>query len=86
MGGFEEKPQGDGHWINGGYFVLEPQVLELIEGDATTWEFEPLRALAHRGELEAFQHRGFWRPMDTLRDKTQLEELWASGKAPWKVW
>ncbi|MCP9848775.1 glucose-1-phosphate cytidylyltransferase [Cyanobium sp. Morenito 9A2] len=84
--GFDEKPQGDGHWINGGYFVLEPEVLELIEGDATTWEFEPLGSLARRGELEAFQHRGFWRPMDTLRDKTQLEELWASGKAPWKVW
>ncbi len=86
VSGFDEKPQGDGHWINGGFFVLEPEVLELIEGDATTWEFEPLRSLSRRGQLEAFRHRGFWRPMDTLRDKTQLEELWASGTAPWKVW
>jgi glucose-1-phosphate cytidylyltransferase len=84
--GFKEKPVGDGGWINGGFFVLSPSVIELIADDATTWEREPLEALAKAGQLRAFQHAGFWQPMDTLRDKTQLEELWASGKAPWKTW
>jgi glucose-1-phosphate cytidylyltransferase len=83
---FKEKPKGDGGMINGGFFVLSPKVIELIEGDATIWEREPLEALAERGELSAYQHHGFWQPMDTLRDKHYLEELWASGKAPWKVW
>jgi glucose-1-phosphate cytidylyltransferase len=72
--------------INGGFFVLSPKVLEIIEGDRTSWENDPLVQLAQRGELMAFEHRGFWQPMDTLRDKNQLEELWASGRAPWKVW
>ncbi len=85
--GFEEKPAGEGGpWINAGFFVLEPAVLDLISDDSTTWEFEPLQELAARGELKAFRHRGFWRPMDTLRDKTQLEDLWAKDLAPWKVW
>jgi glucose-1-phosphate cytidylyltransferase len=84
--GFQEKPEGDGGWINGGFFVLEPKVFDLIEGDHTTWEQEPLRALAKDGQLSAYHHKGFWQPMDTLRDKVHLEELWASGKAPWKRW
>jgi glucose-1-phosphate cytidylyltransferase len=84
--GFTEKPQGDGGWINAGFFVLSPSVLDLIEGDNTVWELSPLGRLAASGQLMAFQHLGFWQPMDTLRDKNQLEELWASGKAPWKVW
>ena len=83
---FLEKPPGDGGWINGGFFVLSPKVLELIEGDETYWERAPLESLAKTGNLQAFMHKGFWQPMDTLRDKTQLEELWISGKAPWKVW
>ncbi|HWQ41884.1 MAG TPA: glucose-1-phosphate cytidylyltransferase [Desulfosporosinus sp.] len=83
---FEEKPQGDSGWINGGYFVLEPQVFDLIAGDSTTWEREPLEDLAQNKQLSAFQHSGFWLPMDTLRDKVKLEELWDSGNAPWKVW
>ncbi len=83
---FREKPRGDGSMINGGFFVLSPQVLELIEGDHTVWEQKPLERLAERGQLAAFQHHGFWQPMDTLRDRTYLENLWASGKAPWKVW
>ena len=83
---FKEKPQGDGAMINGGFFVLSPKVLELIDGDATTWEQEPLMTLAKKGELMAYEHKGFWQPMDTLRDKHYLEELWSSGKAPWKVW
>ena len=86
VSGFQEKPQGDGGWINGGFFVLEPEVLDLIEGDNTTWEQEPLKRLAADGQLQAYQHRGFWQPMDTLRDRVQLEELWNSGKAPWKLW
>jgi len=86
VSGFQEKPQGDGGWINGGFFVLEPEVLDLIEGDSTTWEQEPLKRLAADGQLQAYQHRGFWQPMDTLRDRVQLEELWNSGKAPWKLW
>jgi glucose-1-phosphate cytidylyltransferase len=83
---FLEKPHGDGGWINGGFFVLSPKVFELIEGDETYWERGPLQNLAKTGNLQAFIHKGFWQPMDTLRDKTQLEELWLSGKAPWKVW
>ena len=83
---FLEKPHGDGGWINGGYFVLSPKVLDLIDGDETLWEKAPLENLAKSGNLQAFMHKGFWQPMDTLRDKTQLEELWASGQAPWKVW
>jgi glucose-1-phosphate cytidylyltransferase len=83
---FVEKPQGDGGWINGGFFVLNSKVLEQISSDNTLWEQEPLRNLAKQGELQAFFHSGFWQPMDTLRDKTHLESLWASGKAPWKMW
>jgi glucose-1-phosphate cytidylyltransferase len=83
---FEEKPVGDGNWINGGYFVLEPGALDYIEDDNTIWERAPLERLARDGQLSAFPHRGFWQPMDTLRDKTKLEELWHSGNAPWKVW
>lgn len=83
---FKEKPKGDGGMINGGFFVLSPKVLELLEGDHTIWERAPLETLAEKGELSAYQHHGFWQPMDTLRDKTLLEELWASGKAPWKTW
>lgn len=83
---FKEKPKGDGGMINGGFFVLSPKVLQLITGDSCTWEREPLEALANAGELAAYQHTGFWQPMDTLRDKTYLEELWQSGKAPWKIW
>ena len=83
---FQEKPQGDGSWINGGFFVLEPQVLDLIEDDSTTWEREPLQKLAADGQLGMFRHNGFWRPMDTLRDKIELENLWDSRNAPWKNW
>lgn len=84
--GFLEKPKGDGGWINGGFFVLSPKCLEYITDDAMPWETDPLSQLAAQGELMAFEHRGFWQPMDTLRDKNHLEELWQSGKAPWKVW
>jgi len=83
---FKEKPKGDGALINGGFFVLSPKVLDLIDGDDTTWEQYPLMSLAKKGELMAFEHEGFWQPMDTLRDKHLLEELWESGSAPWKVW
>src|SRR5262249_23680973 len=83
---FAEKPAGDGGWINGGFFVLEPAALEYIEGDQTSWEGDPLVRLARDGQLRAYRHAGFWQAMDTLRDKNQLEELWQSGKAPWKVW
>jgi len=83
---FLEKPQGDGSWINGGFFVLNPKVIELIGDDNTVWEKYPLENLAQNNELQAFFHKGFWQPMDTLRDKNQLEELWASGSAPWKTW
>lgn len=83
---FEEKPQGDGSWVNGGFFVLQPEVMSYIEGDATIWERDPLERLASEGELGAFVHKGFWQPMDTLRDRVKLEELWQSGKAPWKKW
>lgn len=83
---FLEKPQGDGGMINGGYFVLSPKVIDYIEGDATTWEQEPLKTLAREGELMAYEHHGFWQPMDTLRDKQQLEALWEGRKAPWRIW
>jgi glucose-1-phosphate cytidylyltransferase len=83
---FIEKPRGDGGWINGGFFVLSPAAIDFIEGDETSWESGPLAALAQAGQLMAFQHRGFWLPMDTLRDRNQLEELWQRGTAPWKVW
>ena len=83
---FLEKPIGDGGLINGGFFVLSQDVFEYIAGDSTTWEREPLELLAQEGNLAAYQHHGFWQPMDTLRHKIQLEELWQSGKAPWKVW
>jgi len=83
---FVEKPQGDGGWINGGYFVLSPSCIDLVEDDSISWEKQPLSDLAARGELMAYEHNGFFQPMDTLRDKNQLEELWLGGKAPWKVW
>ena len=83
---FVEKPPGDNALINGGFFVLEPSVTDLIKGDETAWEWEPLQRLAAGAELMAFRHEGFWQPMDTLRDKMNLEQLWAEGKAPWKVW
>ncbi len=83
---FQEKPGGDGAYINGGYFVLEPSVIDYIADDSTTWEQEPLQKLAHLGQLSAFRHNGFWQPMDTLKDKNDLERHWQSGKAPWKVW
>lgn len=84
--GFVEKPKGDGGWINGGFFVLSPRCLDFIEGDPSSWEGEPLANIARNGQLRAFEHHGFWQPMDTLRDKTLLEELWLGGKAPWKTW
>jgi glucose-1-phosphate cytidylyltransferase len=83
---FREKPYDDGAWVNGGFFVVEPRALDYIADDSTVWEHEPLRRLAGAGVLAAYKHRGFWQPMDTLRDKMVLEELWAAGKAPWKVW
>ncbi|MUK26529.1 glucose-1-phosphate cytidylyltransferase [Aliivibrio fischeri] len=83
---FKEKPKGDGAMINGGFFVLSPEVLKLIDGDSCTWEQYPLNKLAEDGELMAYEHHGFWQPMDTLRDKVYLEELWQDGKAPWKIW
>ncbi|GAB6846299.1 glucose-1-phosphate cytidylyltransferase [Paraburkholderia kururiensis] len=83
---FKEKPKGDGGMINGGFFVLSPKVIDLIPDDECVWEREPLEQLAAQGQLSAYEHEGFWQPMDTLRDKTLLEDLWQSGKAPWKVW
>lgn len=83
---FQEKPKGDGAMINGGFFVLSPRVLDYVQADDTLWEQQPLQRLAADGELMAWQHAGFWQPMDTLRDKAYLEDLWVSGKAPWKVW
>jgi len=83
---FQEKPQGDGSWINGGYFVLSPKVIDRIADDSSSWEGEPLSDLAKEGQLSAFKHDGFWQPMDTLREKVYLNELWNTGKAPWKVW
>jgi len=83
---FQEKPKGDGGWINGGFFVLSPKVIDYIEGDNTIWEKEPMERLAKEGQLSAFLHKGFWYAMDTLRDKNYLEQLWQSGSAPWKIW
>ncbi len=83
---FQEKPEGDGGWINAGFFVLSPKTLTYLDGDDTVWERGPLETLAREGNLTVFLHDGFWLPMDTLRDKSQLEELWRSGRAPWKVW
>jgi glucose-1-phosphate cytidylyltransferase len=83
---FTEKPRGDGRWVNGGFFVLSPNVGEYIEGDSTVWEREPLERLAREGNVSAYRHTGYWQPMDTVHDKQVLEELWATGKAPWKVW
>lgn len=83
---FQEKPEGDNAWINGGFFVLEPNVLDLIADDSCSWEGEILPQLAAAGQLSAYRHRGFWQPMDTLRDRTRLEELWANNQAPWKLW
>lgn len=83
---FEEKPAGDGTWINGGFFVLEPEVINYIDDDSCIWERQPLEHLAKNGQLAAYQHRGFWQPMDTLRDKNKLEDLWQTNQAPWKVW
>ena len=84
--GFTEKPKGDGGWINAGFFVLSPKVIDFIDDDATVWERTPLSKLAAAGQLAAFPHRGFWHPMDTLRDKILLDELWKTGQAPWKIW
>jgi glucose-1-phosphate cytidylyltransferase len=86
VAGFTEKPLGDGGLINGGFFVLSPDVIDLIEGELTSWELEPLNRLVDMGELQAFEHEGFWQAMDTLRDKNQLEELWSRRKAPWRKW
>jgi glucose-1-phosphate cytidylyltransferase len=83
---FQEKPQGDNAWINGGFFVLSPRVIDYIDGDATIWEREPMERLARENQFAAFRHAGFWQPMDTLRDKHHLEDLWQSGRAPWKTW
>jgi glucose-1-phosphate cytidylyltransferase len=83
---FHEKPEGDGGWINGGFFVLEPGAIDYIEGDQSVWEREPMEALARDGQLAAYRHTGFWQPMDSLRDKVLLENLWAAGSAPWWVW
>jgi glucose-1-phosphate cytidylyltransferase len=86
VSGFEEKPHGDAGWINGGFFVLSPAIGRYIEGDSTVWERDPMEALARDGQLSAYFHDGFWQPMDTLRDKRHLDELWNTGKAQWKVW
>lgn len=83
---FHEKPEGDGAWVNSGFFVLEPEVMDFIDNDKTVWESEPLQNLAKAGKLAAYKHKGYWQPMDTLRDKNVLEELWNNGEAPWKVW
>jgi glucose-1-phosphate cytidylyltransferase len=83
---FEEKPDGDNAWINGGFFVLEPAVIDLVDGDDCVWEQAPLKTLATQGQLNSFKHRGFWQPMDTLRDRQRLEDLWQQGRAPWKIW
>lgn len=83
---FMEKPKGDGAWINGGFFVCEPKVFDFIQGDLTVWEKDPMEQLASNGQMAAFKHEGFWKPMDTLRDKIELEESWASNTAPWKIW
>jgi glucose-1-phosphate cytidylyltransferase len=83
---FMEKPQGDGGWVNGGFFVLEPAALDYVDGDQSIWEREPMQALAHEGKLAAYRHEGYWQNMDTLRDRMVLEEQWASGAPPWKIW
>ena len=83
---FQEKPRGDGAWINGGYFVLSPEVGSFIESDQTAWEEQPVDALAKQRQLAGYRHNGFWQPMDTLRDRINLEQMWESGKAPWKSW
>ena len=84
--GFDEKPEGDGGWINGGFFVLSPKVIDYIADDTTHWEHAPMKRLVAEGQLSAYYHHGFWHPMDTLRDKKSLEAMWVSGKAPWKIW
>jgi glucose-1-phosphate cytidylyltransferase len=84
--GFEEKPKGDGRWINAGFFVLSPAIFDTIAGDSTVWEEEPLQLLSQRGDLSAYRHEGFWHAMDTVRDRAHLEHLWRTGSAPWKVW
>jgi glucose-1-phosphate cytidylyltransferase len=84
--GFQEKPEGDGGWINGGFFILEPGIFSYLDGDETIWEQTPLKQLAASGQLQAYKHHGFWQPMDTLRDRHLLEDLWHGGRAPWKVW
>jgi len=86
MTSFIEKPEGDGNWINGGYFVLEPEVFDYLKDDSTIWEREPLEQLSKNRQLSAYRHEGFWHPLDTLRDKNYLEELWKNGKSPWKMW
>lgn len=86
VGSFREKPAGDGSFINGGYFVLSPKVIDYVEDDSTVWEGPPLERLAHEGELYAYRHEGYWQAMDTLRDKHHLEDLWKKGQAPWKIW
>jgi glucose-1-phosphate cytidylyltransferase len=86
ISGFHEKPKGDGAWVNGGFFVLEPKAIDYIDGDATTWEREPMERLSAEGELKAWRHSGFWQSMDSLRDKHLLEELWSKGAPPWKIW
>ena len=83
---FKEKPKGDGTRINGGFFILSPKVIDLIANDSSVWEQEPMEALAEQGEMSAFKHNGFWQPMDTLRDKVYLQNLWDEDKAPWRVW
>jgi glucose-1-phosphate cytidylyltransferase len=83
---FEEKPQGDGGYINGGFFVLSPKCLDYIDGDSSIWERDPMSRLARDAQLQAFTHDGFWQPMDTLREKNMLENMWQEGKAPWKTW
>lgn len=83
---FYEKPKGDGAWINGGYFVCEPEIFQYISGDATVWEKEPMERIASQGGMQAYKHEGFWRPMDTLKDKQDLNELWNTNQAPWKIW
>ena len=83
---FQEKPEGDGSWINGGFFVLSPEVIDLIKDDQTSWEKEPLTSLAKNNQIFAYKHHGFWQPMDTLREKIMLNDLWNKGNAPWKMW
>ena len=86
VSGFKEKPSGDNSWINGGFFVLDPSVVNLINNDECMWEDKPLKFLASKGELNAYKHFGYWQPMDTLRDRKVLQDQWTNGKAPWKIW